>query len=384
MEINAPLLNARLCQLSERLRHRRYALVSALPMQAEPVSVVGVGRALLSGDWAARTAHPRRRLFEPSVWCHRDWARFRRQHPALFALFTLFALNRSADRATVSQCLGDELTAGLLADDVLRVFEDRVVSNVRILPYRDTLLMTDPEDRTIEDFAYLGKDSFELADAIEQRLGAQRFDRGLDLCTGVGIHAVLLADRCREVVGVDINPRALRYARYNALINDRRNIRFIRADLAEGLQGRFDVMVSNPPFRLLPETLRASHRDGFGGELGLEATLTILRSLDRLLREDGVGLVLTVSPVMAGKNRLLQVLADLVLERPFEIRVSVTDVTYDMTHHAFYRAQRISEFLTCHVLVPPSSAGRLVVEHRVPWKPLKQALIRARQWKTGS
>jgi release factor glutamine methyltransferase len=72
----------------------------------------------------------------------------------------------------------------------------------------------------------------------------------LDLGTGSGIGAVAAARRARRVVGVDINPAAVRCARINVLLNeleDRVDIR--HGDLFAPVRGeQFDMVLFNPPY----------------------------------------------------------------------------------------------------------------------------------------
>ena len=71
----------------------------------------------------------------------------------------------------------------------------------------------------------------------------------LDLCTGSGILAVTLAVRgkCAHVTASDISEDALAIARKNA---ERHNasVTFIQSDLFDRIPGRFDLIVSNPPY----------------------------------------------------------------------------------------------------------------------------------------
>jgi release factor glutamine methyltransferase len=72
-----------------------------------------------------------------------------------------------------------------------------------------------------------------------------------DVCTGSGCIAVALARwlPLARVVAADQSAAALRVARRNAArhgVADR--VSLVRADLLEGLDGPFDVIVSNPPY----------------------------------------------------------------------------------------------------------------------------------------
>jgi release factor glutamine methyltransferase len=95
-----------------------------------------------------------------------------------------------------------------------------------------------------------------LADAVlaEVREG----DRVLDMGTGSGVNAILAAAKSRDVVAVDVNPIAVECARRNAQRNgvaDRIDVR--ESDVFRAVDGRFDVVVFDPPFRwFAPRDLR--------------------------------------------------------------------------------------------------------------------------------
>lgn len=74
--------------------------------------------------------------------------------------------------------------------------------------------------------------------------------RALDVGTGSGIGAIFAARLGYQVVGVDVNPEAVRCARINVLLNDLDELVEIRlGDLFAPVAGqRFDLVVFNPPF----------------------------------------------------------------------------------------------------------------------------------------
>ena len=72
----------------------------------------------------------------------------------------------------------------------------------------------------------------------------------LDLCTGSGCLAVALQSFCPEanVAAADISEKALAVARKNAERNQCPQIAFYQSDLMDAVPGRFDLIVSNPPY----------------------------------------------------------------------------------------------------------------------------------------
>lgn len=75
-------------------------------------------------------------------------------------------------------------------------------------------------------------------------------ERVLDMGTGCGVNAILAARAGGDVVAVDINPHAVAATRANAARNGVADtVTIARGDLFEAVEGRFDLVVFDPPFR---------------------------------------------------------------------------------------------------------------------------------------
>lgn len=90
--------------------------------------------------------------------------------------------------------------------------------------------------------------------------------RALDIGTGCGIQALYLATHAQQVVATDLSARACAITSFNAALNDVR-IDVRQGSLFEPVAGeRFDLIVSNPPFVITPDSLRQGglleYRDG--------------------------------------------------------------------------------------------------------------------------
>ena len=125
--------------------------------------------------------------------------------------------------------------------------------------------------------------------------------RALDLCTGSGCLAIQMAAHypVAQIDAVDISLDALEVAAVN--VEDyglQERIQLVHTDLFEGLEGTYDLIVSNPPYvdaesvGALPEEYLHEPELALGsGEDGLDATREILLQAAKFLNPRGVLLV---------------------------------------------------------------------------------------------
>lgn len=127
----------------------------------------------------------------------------------------------------------------------------------------------------------------------------RRVRRALDLCTGSGCLAVLLARRFPRAAidASDVSAAALAVAHRNvARYRLGKRIRLVRSDLFARLAGRrYDLVVTNPPYvkeasmRALPPEYRYEPRAALaGGVDGLDFVRRILREARRHLQPHGL------------------------------------------------------------------------------------------------
>jgi len=119
-------------------------------------------------------------------------------------------------------------------------------------------------------------------------------ERALDLGTGCGIQALLVARRAGAVVATDISMRALAFAELNARINGVSNIEFRHGSMFEPVAGEaFDLIVSNPPFVITPRVDGVpayEYRDG--GLVGDALVEQFVRSAPAYLTHNGIAQLL--------------------------------------------------------------------------------------------
>jgi release factor glutamine methyltransferase len=135
----------------------------------------------------------------------------------------------------------------------------------------------------------------ELVDWILQIAPRDRDIDCLDLGTGSGVIAVCLARflPLSRVTAVDISDEALQLAQKNAEINDVSDkITFLESDWFKALDGKFDLIVANPPYvaseefnRLPKEVLQYEPQSALnGGRNGLEQLEAIIGQLPHHMR----------------------------------------------------------------------------------------------------
>ncbi len=120
----------------------------------------------------------------------------------------------------------------------------------------------------------------------------------LDLGTGTGCIPISLLSELPNatVVAVDMSEEALNVARQNAEkhnVSDR--IEFIQSDWFDNIEGKFNIVTSNPPYIVDSEipnlALEVKNHDPIlalsGGKNGLEAYKKIFFSLKNYLKSDG-------------------------------------------------------------------------------------------------
>ncbi len=141
----------------------------------------------------------------------------------------------------------------------------------------------------------------------------------LDLCTGSGAIAIAVKKQTNAlVVGVDISDGAIDLATENAKLNEA-DIQFIRSDMFEHIDGKFDLIVSNPPYIKSEDvlTLQKEVKD-FEPKLALDGGVDgydyyriiaekageHLNNGGVLLLECGVGQAQTIAELLSGFNKV--------------------------------------------------------------------------------
>jgi methylase of polypeptide subunit release factors len=182
------------------------------------------------------------------------------------------------------------------------------------------------------DAVFFGPDTYRFARAVRQvtermtpRPGLQILDVGAGSGAG-GLYAfALLRAASPHIVLSDINAQALRFSRINTALNEVPQVDVIESDLYSGVDGAFDLIISNPPYLVDPLARTYRHGGGaFGSALSVEiAVLGVER-----LAPGGKLLLYTGSAIVDGEDAFEATLRARLAGRP--VRLTYEEIDPDV------------------------------------------------------
>lgn len=139
------------------------------------------------------------------------------------------------DPAAIDSLAVHDLVRG---DGVLR-------AQVAALPVGDTVVVCDRADAAADDHRVGWPDdsSYHVVSALPPR----RHPSWLDIGCGSGFAPLAWSNRATAIVGSDLNPRAVAYARIGAALSHVAHVQFCEADLAADVAGQFALVTCNAP-----------------------------------------------------------------------------------------------------------------------------------------
>lgn len=187
------------------------------------------------------------------------------------------------------------------AAGILAAHEDGWKSTLRASTIGELLFFHSAYPTSDDDAVFFGPDTYRFVRALESCLAApgNEVRRAVDIGCGSGPGAVTVARRFPEaqVIGADINERALRLARINARLAGASKLTTTSSNLLGSLDGQFDLIVSNPPYVQDPDELPYRHG---GGDLGAGLSLDIVDAAIGRLAPGGALLLYTGVAIVDG------------------------------------------------------------------------------------
>jgi methyltransferase family protein len=206
----------------------------------------------------------------------------------LATLIKLFHLGVGVEQGEVEAAFAP-LTLDRLAELGVLALEGEVEPLVAIMPVGGVFVVSDRFELRPRHHDYVGPVSpgtlVLAAFTLRRRIGT-----ALDLGAGSGFQSLQASRHADRVVATDINPRALRFTQFNAVLNERTNIEVREGSLFEPVEGEsFDLIVSNPPYVIAPGNEYAFRDSGLPGDSFVEG---LVRAVPAYLSEGGTAQVL--------------------------------------------------------------------------------------------
>ena len=204
----------------------------------------------------------------------------------LHTLIRLFLMEVPVEADTFAQAIRPMTPESWLQSGLVRSHNGQVAAAVKLLPFRNLILAFDLPAmlQTPQRSQYvmgIGGSTITLSQLTIRKPSRQT----LDLGCGCGVHAFLAAQHSQQVAAVDLNPRAVQLAAFNARLNNISNVDCLQGDFFGPVgERKFDLIISNPPFVISPES-RFIYRDG--GKEADSVTRNIARQAPRFLEEGG-------------------------------------------------------------------------------------------------
>lgn len=197
-------------------------------------------------------------------------------------------------------------------------------SAVRFSSIGDRLFVHSAFPANRRDSVFFGPDTYRFTNLVSRALPGGR--SLLELCCGAGAAAICHWNSYSRVVMADLNPRAVSYAGVNARINARTGgppeLEILESDLYGSIDGEFDAIIANPPYRIDPE--HRLYREA--GARGIELAVRIVREGVKRLSPQGRLVLCTGVPMVGGEDRFFDSVAEILGDRPYQYEELDVDV----------------------------------------------------------
>lgn len=240
--------------------------------------------------------------------------------------------------------LDPEIVRLMSAGGVLARRGRRFVSRVRASTVHGRLFLHSAFPPKAKDAVFLGPDTYRFADFIRRELvGASGVRSLVDIGAGAGVGAVVAAGCCpgAQVIGTDINNRAVHLARINAAHAGVR-LDCVETSGLDAVGGPLDLVVSNPPY--IGDSSGQTYSDG-GGMLGAQLSFDWAAAAAERLSPGGRLLLYTGSAIVDGEDRFRSALAEMLDAAGCDLRYAELDPDVfgaQLKHPAYRAVERIA------------------------------------------
>lgn len=196
-----------------------------------------------------------------------------------------------------------ELLSAMRSAGVVESVQGGLRATIRLSSLDGELFLHAAYPPSATDAVFFGPDTVRFVSAVTAHLAGRTAPvrRAVDIGAGSGAAGIAVAKRAREaeVLLVDINPAALRAGRINARAAGLDNVVPRRSNLLREVEGRFDLIVSNPPFMI--DRSGRTYRHG-GGAYGEGLSLAVVEEAAERLAPGGSLVLFTGSVIVRGHD----------------------------------------------------------------------------------
>lgn len=263
------------------------------------------------------------------------------------SLTDVFGWNRSFKK----ELLPEALFNALAESDTLIESSDGWKSTIRASTIEAEIFLHTSFPTVSADAVFFGPDTYRYVKAIRSHIAAnpQPMRRALDIGCGSGAAGIVVAKTwpsC-DVLMTDVNEVALRLSRVNSNFAATKNCLSINSNLFERVDGKFDLIMSNPPY--LNDPMERRYRHG-GGALGSELSIKIVETSLSRLAPLGTLLLYTGSPIIDGQDTFCGAITRLLSQTSFDWSYEEIDPDVfgeELDTSAYRDADRIAVVVLC-------------------------------------
>lgn len=219
-------------------------------------------------------------------------------------------------------------------------------SLLRVSSLQDTLFAHSAFPTDTSDAVFFGPDTYRFVRSMVQALPglATPVKRAVDIGTGAGAGAILLAKALpeAEVWGIDINEQALALAEANAVASGVTNVHFQYSNLLNDIDGRFDLIIANPPY--LVDADERAYRHG-NGPLGAQLSLDIVATALTRLTPGGTLMLYTGVAILHGQDSFIAAVNQIIPQAGAHFSYSEIDpdiFSEELSNTVYSEADRIA------------------------------------------
>ncbi len=263
-------------------------------------------------------------------------------YPKLYILYRLFFRCEEFPLSVFLKFFNQHEIDILIRNGIISGTDGRFICNYRFVPIEDLLIISSParEYHTV-NYVHMGGESVIFWNLLKKQ-AIKSVNDGLEIGCGSGFLSLWMSRIAQNVTATDIHPRALEITRLNAKINGINNIVTKISNVYSDIQGKFDLIISNPPFVFLPKAC-IGRTFAYGGYLGTDIIKKIFLGLDEHLKDNGISFMMAISYIKKnGINTLYEIIKSISHGKPYSITLKQIDYQPLTNYLYFYRKNGIA------------------------------------------